>query len=102
MIEDAQRIEALAEAIAAAGEGWPSATARAVRLLDAVRLCVPCPACDPEDCARYRRPLGWIDDGHAECGVCRYSRDDGWTEYDGAPAWAATAAASGPAAELRR
>lgn len=70
MRDQDERTDLLAASLALPGEGWAGPRERAKRLLSAVRQCVPCLSCDPEDCASYREDIGWIDDGGQWCRRC--------------------------------
>lgn len=68
-------------ALALPGETWEAARQRTLRLLRAVKQCVPCRHCDPEDMARFHFAPGWVDETTAWadcCPVCTANTyDDG-------------------------
>lgn len=57
-------------ALALPGETWEAARQRVRRLLGAVKQCVPCLHCDPEDMAHYRLARGWVDETSFSVDMC--------------------------------
>jgi len=60
-------------ALALPGDDWPTGTARALRLLNAVAECRPCPMCAPGGVYDWHpeQLRGWVDDGQDACEACR-------------------------------
>lgn len=60
-------------ALALPGDDWPTGTARARRLLNAVSECWPCPMCAPGGVYDWHpeQLRGWVDEGHEACEACR-------------------------------
>ncbi len=59
-------------ALALPGDDWPTGTARARRLLNAVSECRPCPMCAPGGVYDWPDQVrGWVDEGHEACEACR-------------------------------
>lgn len=68
--------DAEVSAIAHPGESWTSALQRIERLRRSVRLCRPCPECDPMLNARLGLANGWIDGDGCRCPTCQYDHDN--------------------------
>ncbi|WP_312937571.1 hypothetical protein [Stutzerimonas nitrititolerans] len=57
-------------ALALPGETWEAARQRVRRLLGAVKQCVQCLHCGPEDMAHYRLARGWVDETSFSVDMC--------------------------------
>lgn len=60
-------------ALALPVDDWPTGTARALRLLNAVGECRPCPICAPGGVYDWHpeQLRGWVGDGQDACEACR-------------------------------